>query len=399
MKRQLEANLTRGRLRVGLDMKAPKLIRVLFLLALPLAVFGSGSAASLQGKVTEVADGESFTIVSQKLPVKIRLIAIAVPAAEQSYASAARQHLAELILNNYVVVRYSALQGGLLIGQVRLGDMDVGAQMIRDGVAWYNKTDERLISEVERQVYSQSQDLARNERRGLWQDESPVAPWDFQKARLAQPNASVASLPTSSRPASFRSKTKPPGLSNEDLMGGVIQPGTIAGKPEVRPISGDASPGRWLTYQPADHHFSIFVPSTAVQVAYPVLDDAGQILDMHYVIGNSDGNLYFVMWTKGPNGTSTDSSAAADAIKGALAGLNRTSERLGIVVTATAGRNLKLSGYTGKRYVLTAGPATGEVRVFSKQLDDNREIFMLCVLNRPGNESSEAEFFNSFKIR
>jgi micrococcal nuclease len=399
MKRPLKPSSRVGVLELVLDMTTPKLIRVLFLLALPLAVFSSGSAASLQGKVTEVADGDSFTIVSQKLPVKIRLIAIAVPASEQSYASAARQHLTELILNKYVVVRYSALQGGFLIGQVLLGDMDVGAQMIRDGVAWYNKTDERLLSDGERQVYSQSQDLARSERRGLWQDESPVAPWDFQKARLAKPNARVSSLPTLSRPASSPGKTKPRGLSNEDLMGGVIQPGTIAGKPEVRPISGDASPGHWLTYQPANRHFSIFVPSTAVQVTYPVLDEEGQILDIHYVVGNSEGNLYFVMWTKGPNGTSTDASAAADAIKGMLAGLNRTTERTGIVVTAAAGRNLKLSGYGGRRYVLTAGPASGEVRVYSNQLDDNREIFMLCVLNRPGNESSETEFFNSFKIR
>jgi len=57
-----------------------RLLRILFLIALPLAVCSSGSAASLQGQVTEVTDGESFTLVSQKLPVKIRLIAIAAPA-------------------------------------------------------------------------------------------------------------------------------------------------------------------------------------------------------------------------------------------------------------------------------------------------------------------------------
>src|SRR6185503_17066916 len=108
-------------------MKSSRLFRLLFLLALPLAVCSSGSAASLQGQVTEVADGQSFTIVSQKLPVKIRLIAIAVPASEQSYAGVARQHLADLILNKFVVIRYSALQNGFLLGQVLLGNMDVGA--------------------------------------------------------------------------------------------------------------------------------------------------------------------------------------------------------------------------------------------------------------------------------
>jgi micrococcal nuclease len=364
-----------------------------------LAVCSSGSAASLQGQVTDVADGQSFTIVSQKLPVKIRLIAMAAPASEQSYAGVARQHLADLILHKFVVIRYSALQDGFLIGQVLLGNMDVGAQMIRDGVAWYNKTDERLLSEIERQVYGDSQDAARNEHRGLWQDESPMAPWDFQKAKLAKSNTSVAMLPSLPRPAASARRVKPRGLSNEDLMGGVIQPGSIAGKPDVKPISSNPQPGRWLTYQPENRQFSVLAPSDAVEITYSVLDDAGRTLDMHYVVGHSDGNMYFVMWTKGPNGTSTDESAAADTVNGMLAGLNRSAERAGIVVTATAGRILKLAGYAGKRYVLAAGQASGEVRVLSKRVGDNREFFMLCVLNGPGGESSGTEFLNSFRIR
>ena len=388
-----------GDLELVLDVKAPKLIRVLFLLALPLAVFSSGSAASLQGKVTEVADGESFTIVSQKLPVKIRLIAIAVPAAEQSYASVARQHLTELILNKYVVVRYSALQGGFLIGQVLLGDMDVGAQMIRDGVAWYNKTDERLLSEAERQVYSQSHDVARSERRGLWQDESPVAPWDFQKAHIAKPSASVASLPSPSRLKPYASKPKPRGLSNEDLMGGMLSSGPMGARPGGRPVFADASPGTWQTYQPADRHFSILAPSNAIEFAGSIPDDSGQTHNLRSVIGKSEGNLYIVVWSKGPNGTATDASAAADIAKGLMAGFESASQRTGILATITAGRNLKVNGYAGKQYLLTAGPASGELRVVSKQVGDTREVFMLYVLNHPDSETSGTEFFNSFKIR
>jgi len=378
-----------------------RLLRILFLLALPLAVCSSGSAASLQGQVTEVSDGESFTLVSQKLPVKIRLIAIAAPAGEQAYAGIARQHLADLILKKFVVIRYSALQGEFLIGQVLLGDMDVGAQMIRDGVAWYNHKDERLLSEVEQKIYGQSQDAARAERRGLWQDDSPVAPWDFEKARLAKATLtpSPALPPSLPRPKPVANKVKPRGLANEDLMGGVIKPGSIAGQPDVKPISAQPSPGRWQKYQPEDRHFSVIAPSDGVEVTLPVLNADGGIVDMHYVIGNDKGSLYFLMWTRGPNGTATDASAAAAAVKGMVDGINRAGERLGVVITATPGRNLKLGGYVGRRYLLDFGPASGEVRALSKQIDEEREIFLICVLNAPNSETTGAEFLNSFRIR
>jgi len=375
-------------------------LRILLLLALPLAICSPGSAASLQGKVAEVVDGGNITVVSVKHPIKVRLIAVAAPEKNQSYADVARQHLSNLILNKYVVVRYSALRDGYLVGQVLSGDMDVGAQMIRDGVAWYDKSDEQLLSETERRIYAESQEAARNERRGLWQDESPVSPWDFRRAQLATVNTSTVNTSTVTpprQPSPVRRGSQA-GLSSEALVGGVIGPGSIAGKPDVRPISREGTSGRWLTYQPADRHFSILAPSDGLEITYPVLDGQGKTMDLHYVIGNSGRTLYFVMWTKGPNGNSTDVSTPADAVKGMLNGINRTTEQAGFVVTATPGRNLRLSGYAGRQYTLSGGPATGVVRILSKQIGDEREVFMLCVLNGPESEGSGDEFLNSFKI-
>lgn len=129
--------------------KVRNILRILFLLALPLAVCSSGSASSLQGKVAEVVDGESIAVISQNHPVKVRLIGVAAPEKSQAYASIARQHLSDLVLNKYVFVRVSALRDGYLVGQVLVGDMDVCAQMLRDGVGWYNKSDESNLSELE----------------------------------------------------------------------------------------------------------------------------------------------------------------------------------------------------------------------------------------------------------
>lgn len=75
-------------------------------------------------------------------------------------------------------------------------------------------------------------------------------------------------------------------------MGGVIQPGAIAGKPDVRPLSPDGAPGRWLKYQPADKHFSILAPSDGVEMTYQVLAPQGKTVELHYVVGVSGGTIY-----------------------------------------------------------------------------------------------------------
>jgi hypothetical protein len=329
--------------------------------------------------------------------VKVKLVAVAAPEKTQPYADIARQHLSDLVLNKYVIVQYSSLRDGYLVGQVLLGNMDVGAQMIRDGVAWYDKTEEARLSEAEQRVYAESQDAARNERRGLWQDESPTAPWDFRKAQIPNPTITKSTVSLPRRSSAARRGTQA-GLSSEDLMGGMIGPGSISGKPDIKPISSDGSPGRWLRYQPADRHFSVLAPSDGIEVTYPVLDGQGKSLDIHYVIGNGGRSLYFVMWTKGPNGNSTDATTADEAVNGMLNGINRTTTRAGFVMTAAPGRVLTLSGYSGRQYSLSGGPARGEVRILSKQIGDEREVFLLCVLSGSENEGSGDEFFNSFKI-
>ncbi|HEV7682369.1 MAG TPA: thermonuclease family protein [Pyrinomonadaceae bacterium] len=354
----------------------------------------------------DVTDGEDIVVLSLSHMVKVKLIGVASPDKTQAYAGVARQHLADLILNKFVVVRYSALRDGYIVGQVLLEKMDVGAQMLRDGVGWYNKSDETLLGDVDRQIYQGSQDAARNERRGLWQDASPVAPWDLHKAQLAAVKpAAPAPAPTYNttrehlpRLAGSSRRGTAAGLSSEDLMGGVVRPGSIAGRPVVKPISADGASGRWLRYQPADKRFSILAPSDGVEITVPVLDGEGKSMDLHYLVGGVGPNFYYLLWTKGPNGNSTDATTAAEAMKAMLEGINRSTAQSHIQVTATPEGVLNINGYGGRQYSLDAGVATGTVRIVSKQLGDERELFLLCEVNAVGAEPANADFLNSFKI-
>ena len=64
-------------------MKLPQLIRILFLLALPLSFNTQGSASTLQGKVVAVLDGERIMVINVNQPMQIRLLGIAAPAKNQ----------------------------------------------------------------------------------------------------------------------------------------------------------------------------------------------------------------------------------------------------------------------------------------------------------------------------
>lgn len=376
-------------------------------MALPLAAFSSGSAASLEGKVMDVVDGEGLTVLSQGHLVKVKLIGVASPERNQSYAGVARQHLTDLILNKYVVVRYSSLREGYIVGQVFVGNMDVGAQMLRDGVGWYNKFDEANLSDVERQIYLGSEAAARSERRGLWQEDAPVAPWDYRRAQLAPPLTPASPATAVAYSSSPQNLRRPPtavrrgtaaGLSSEDLMGGLVQPGSATGPPDVRPLSANGEPGRWLRYQPSDRHFSVLVPSDGVAISVPVLDADGNTMDLHFIVGSAGTSSYYMFWARGQNGNSTDTSAAAEAIRGLLTGINRSLERTGMLMTATPGRMLNVSGYAGRQYTLNAGPVTGTVRILSKQIGDDRELFVLGELKPMGSEPTGIDFLNSFRI-
>jgi endonuclease YncB( thermonuclease family) len=354
----------------------------------------------------EVTDGEDIVVLSLSHMVKVKLIGVAAPDKSQSYAGVARQHLADLILNKFVVVRYSALRDGYIVGQVLMEKMDIGAQMLRDGVGWYNKSDETLLSDVERQIYQGSQDAARNERRGLWQDASPVAPWDVHKAQL-KPAKVVTSAPVPTynttrehlpRLRSSSSRGTQAGLSSEDLMGGVVRPGSITGKPEVKPLSANGVSGRWLRYQPADKRFSILAPSDAIEITVPVLDGQGKSTDLHYIVGGVGASFYYLLWTKGSNGNSTDATTAAEAMKGMLEGINRSIAQTNLLVTAKPEGVLNINGYGGRQYSLDAGVATGTVRIVSKQIGDERQLFLLCEMNAVGVEHSNPDFLSSFKI-
>src|SRR5262249_38708036 len=154
-------------------------------------------------------------IFNMNRPVRIRLIGIDAPERNQPFGDIARQHLSDLVYDKMVIAEYSGFSADhSLIGRVRLNDVDISAQMLRDGAAWFDPR--ATVSDSQRDLYFQSEQAARKEHRGLWQTEGAIAPWEFVKAEANQQKASTAAnsasseLPKSNNPAA--------GLNNISLM-------------------------------------------------------------------------------------------------------------------------------------------------------------------------------------
>ena len=367
------------------------------LLCLPLLA----NAATLQAKVVQVESGNTLVVSNINRPLRIRLKAVMPPESGQAYSEAARDHLKALVLDKAVFVEYTHLAGGYLDAKVLLNGIDIGSQMLRDGVAWYDLASSYELSESDRALYVQCEQAARNEKRGLWQDPAAVAPWEFRQAQLAKQNSVNPSL--SSQQYQRRKARSSQSFSNTDLLGGaggMFGPGAISGQPTFKPITANGTAGHWTRYESVAGHFSVLFPSDGVESASSVVDPEGNAHQMLFLGASNKLALLLLLSGTEPNGKHTDASAADDIVKGYLSSMNRDLEQAGVGerATATPVRDLKLDGYGGKQYRLSSPAASGVMRVFSKQVGDQRDIIVLLVLTRPGGESDRDQFLSSLKI-
>jgi len=352
------------------------------------------SAASLYGTVVDISDGDTITIISLNKPVKIRLLAVVAPLEAQTFSDVARQHLSELVLRKVVLVEYSGLvENNFILGKVSCKDVDIGAQMLRDGVAWFDRAASSRLTDSDRQVYEQCELAARTEHRGLWQESSPVAPWDFKRQQAAQAaNASITARSTPSGSGQSGRKA----LGSEDLLRGLMGTNSSGSASASVPDSGDQE---WRTLTPKNEHFSVMVPGVGVETTntFPIGAEFGT---GHYWVGRRDASVYLLSWQKGPNLKYTDAAVFSEFTRGVVIGLNHGFARTGTEAefTITDERRLNLDGYAGRQYEVSAPGLPAVIRVFTKQVGDQREVYLVGVLNSTEDNPTVGKFFSSLSL-
>src|SRR5262245_9925703 len=186
----------------------PKYLLILLLLLFVIAP--SAKAIVLRGTVSDVPDGQTVVITSAGRRLVVVLKGVAAPEMKQEFGDLARQHLSSLILNKDVAVDVNEFRSGQVLAKVYRGEMDVVLQVIRDGAAWYDTTSGVGLTDVERRAYAEAEQSAHNEMRGIWQDGSPMPPWEWRRAQAAAKSATLRTSTNKRAPAY--------GLRSEDLL-------------------------------------------------------------------------------------------------------------------------------------------------------------------------------------
>ena len=131
------------------------------------------------GWVSWVMDGDTVLVVrpGQQEPVKLRLDAVDAPETCQPGGAAARDAMMALALRKSVQVQSLGHDSyGRYIGRLTVNGVDLGAEMVRSGMAWSYRF------RTGRGPYAALQRQAQKEKRGVFAGrEEPMSPSLFRK--------------------------------------------------------------------------------------------------------------------------------------------------------------------------------------------------------------------------
>ena len=147
-----------------------------FFFILPIAL----QARTADCFVVGISDGDTFTcLTANRKPIKVRLAEIDAPEKAQPFGKKSRQMLASLIHKRHVTLD---IQGGERYQRTLATVYDKQGQninliMVQQGMAWAYR---QYLHDV---AYLQAEQTAREHRRGLWRDRSPVEPHLWRQQR------------------------------------------------------------------------------------------------------------------------------------------------------------------------------------------------------------------------
>ena len=149
-----------------------------FFFILPLAL----QARTADCFVVGISDGDTFTcLTANRKPIKVRLAEIDAPEKAQPFGKKSRQMLGSLIHKRHVTLDiqgYDRYQRTLATVHDKQGQ-NINLIMVQQGMAWAYR---QYLHDV---AYLQAEQTAREHRRGLWRDPSPIEPhlWRQQQRR------------------------------------------------------------------------------------------------------------------------------------------------------------------------------------------------------------------------
>ncbi len=149
------------------------------LLGLAAAVFlirRSTTDAPFAGRVVEVSEGDTLTVLRAGQPLRIRLEGVDAPELSQAFGPQAKEFLTALASGREAQVSPKGREAGGIVASVAIDGRDLGQQLMTSGFAWH------FTRRGVDPTYAASENEARSKRLGLWSDPSPTTPWEYRAA-------------------------------------------------------------------------------------------------------------------------------------------------------------------------------------------------------------------------
>ena len=370
------------------------LVRLVLFCALLTAFGVTGQAATLYGKVIEVNSGDVITIFNLNRPVRVKLLGVDAPELSQSFGDVAKKHLSDLVFDKAVLVNYGGIGAdSSLTGRVLLNDADIGAQMIRDGAAWFDAINGDRLDATNRDIYQQSELAARSERRGLWQEANPVAPWEFVKAENLKKQP-VVSLKASEPLTKVRGTGTASELTNFALMTRNVKPAeSTAFVTEVKRELIDG------TSLPAGLPVVAFPPPNGTRIV-KTMAFGGEIVKTNQYVASEGRNNYSVAWfsvqTHGEDdSTALDQLIFNDFMAGTAGAFNGGDPKARC--NPQSETDVSANGYFGVELDLSQCLLPTRIRAFTKVTGDQREVYFAAVIFRD-EDANVTRFIKTFTM-
>jgi micrococcal nuclease len=133
--------------------------------------------STFTGKVIGIKDGDTFEVLYDNQPERVRLAEIDCPEKAQAFGTKAKQYASDLCFGKTVTVTNTGRDRyGRIVGSVVTEEgVNVNEELVKAGFAWHYKqySDSEILDEYEQQ--------ARVQKIGLWSAKRPVAPWDYRR--------------------------------------------------------------------------------------------------------------------------------------------------------------------------------------------------------------------------
>ncbi|WP_233249153.1 thermonuclease family protein [Desulfobulbus oligotrophicus] len=132
-------------------------------------------------RVVGVTDGDTLRVVIEGQEVKIRLYGIDAPESGQAFGKASQQALKQITSGRQISIKVlDRDRYGRLVALVFADGANVNEAMVASGFAWAYP---QYCKQSFCNEWGRNQTMAKDNRKGLWQDGTPTPPWDWRHRR------------------------------------------------------------------------------------------------------------------------------------------------------------------------------------------------------------------------